>query len=325
VEIIMKILVAGAGGFIGGHLVKNLLENNCTVRAIDCKPFHEWHQIFDSSENLSLDLSLKSNCDIAASEVNQVYNLACNMGGIGFIEKHRTECMFSVLINTHLLQSSIMNKVGRYFYSSTACVYNKTKQSSINVIPLKEEDAYPALPEAGYGWEKLFSEQMCLEAANENLIQIRIARLHNVYGPHGTWFGGREKAPAAISRKIAMVNINKNDSIEIWGNGEQIRSFMHIDDCVYGIKKIMNSNIIEPINLGSSETISINNLVDIIENIAGVKTKRIYNLNAPLGVVGRSSDNTKIKNYLNWEPSISLKNGLKTTYDWIYQQCKNQF
>jgi GDP-D-mannose 3',5'-epimerase len=321
----MKILVAGAGGFIGGHLVKNLLENNCIVRAIDCKPFHEWHQIFDLAENIILDLSFKHNCDLAVSEVNQVYNLACNMGGIGFIQNHRTECMFSVLINTHLLQSSIANKVSRYFYSSTACVYNTKKQSSIHVIPLKEEDAYPALPEAGYGWEKLFSEQMCLEAAKENLIQIRIARLHNVYGPYGTWFGGKEKAPAAISRKIAIVNLNQNDSIEIWGNGEQIRSFMYIDDCVCGIKKIMNSNIVEPINLGSSEAISINNLVNIIENIAGVKAKRIYNLNAPSGVVGRSSDNTKIKNYLNWEPSISLKNGLKITYDWIYQQCKNQF
>ena len=321
----MKILVTGAGGFIGGHLVKSLLSEGHAIRAVDCKPLNEWHQLFTDAENLSLDLTLKDNCDHAAHEVNEIYSLACNMGGIGFIETHRMDCMFSILINAHLLQSAIRNGVSKYFYSSTACVYNKTKQSSTNVVPLKEEDAYPALPEAGYGWEKLFTEQLCLEVAKESSLKIRIARFHNVYGPFGTWFGGREKAPAAMCRKVAMVKLGQSDCIEIWGDGNQMRSFMHIDDCIIGIKKIMTSNIEEPINLGSSEVISINDLADIVEDIAGVKAGRKHDLAAPLGVMGRSSDNTKIKSYLGWEPSIPLGQGLEGTYNWIYQQCKSQF
>lgn len=320
----MQVLVAGAGGFIGGHLVKALLAEGKAVRAVDIKPFKEWHQISPEAQNHSLDLSLQEACAFVACDVEEVYNLACNMGGIGFIERHRLDCMFSVLINTHLLQAALRHGVKKYFFASTACVYNTQKQSTSIVVPLREEDAYPALPEQGYGWEKLFAEQLCLTAAQESLLQVRIARLHNVYGPFGTWDGGREKAPAAICRKVAMVQLGKAEAVEIWGDGSQLRSFMFIDDCIKGIKKIMNSNITEPINLGSAELVSINQLVDKVEAVAGIQVRRIYKENMPLGVVGRNSDNTKIKALLGWEPNTLLVDGLRQTYSWVYEQCQNQ-
>ena len=317
----MKTLVTGAGGFIGGHLVRRLVASGADVRSVDCKPFSEWHQLSGQAENLSLDLSLKENCDLATEGAEQVISLACNMGGIGFIEKNRLDCMLSVLINAHLIQSSIRRGVGKYFFSSTACVYNTLRQNTTQVVALREEDAYPAMPEAGYGWEKLFTENLCLEAARQTGMEVRVARLHNVYGPHGAWSGGREKAPAAICRKVALAKLGMRDEIEIWGDGSQMRSFMYVDDCVDGICKIMDSDIDEPINLGSSEVVSINQLVDLVEEIAEVKLRRSYDLTAPLGVVGRNSDNTKILENLGWEPKTKLKDGLINTYDWIYKQC----
>jgi len=321
----MKILITGGGGLIGGHLAKSLIADGHTVRVVDIKPICEWYQHFDEAENIMLNLSVKENCDQAVKGIDEIYNLACNMGGIGFIENHKSACMFSVLINTNLLYSAIQSGVSKYFFSSTACVYNTLKQSTTSVIALKEEDAYPALPEEGYGWEKLFSEQLCLSVAKENLIQVRIARFHNVYGPYGAWTGGREKSPAALCRKISLVKLNKSNFIEIWGNGNQMRSYMYVDDCIDGIKRIMKSQIKEPINLGSSELVSINHLVKTIEDIAGVKVEKKYNSSAPIGVMGRNSDNTKIKEYLKWEPSTSLSNGLKPTFNWIHEECQKQF
>jgi nucleoside-diphosphate-sugar epimerase len=249
-----------------------------------------------------------------------VFNLAADMGGMGFIENNRALCMLSVLITTHLLMASHHVGVGRFFYSSSACVYNAEKQKSVDVIPLREEDAYPAMPEDGYGWEKLFSERMCRHFREDFGLQTRVARFHNVYGPYGTYDGGREKAPAAICRKIIQAKLSGKQEIEVWGDGTRTRSFMYIDECLKGIQAIMDSEILEPINLGSSELVTINGLVDLIEEIAGIKVKRIYNLNAPQGVNGRNSENTKIKKYLQWEPNISLRTGLRKTYEWIYDQ-----
>lgn len=316
-----RVLVAGAGGFIGGHLVAALRKKeHCHVRAVDIKPMKQWYQIFPDVENLVLDLRIKENCVQAVNGTTEVYNLAADMGGMGFIETHKADCMLSVLINTHLLLASRDVGVDRFFFASSACVYNAEKQTDPNNPGLKEQDAYPALAEDGYGWEKLFSERMCRHFREDYGLTTRVARLHNVYGPFGTYKGGREKAPAAICRKVIEAKLSGNHEIVIWGDGHQTRSFMYIDDCIKGILAIMESEIEEPINLGSSEMVSINELVDKVEAIAGVKLRRKYDLDAPKGVRGRNSDNTLIRRYLSWEPSIPLEEGLKKTYDWIYQQ-----
>jgi GDP-D-mannose 3',5'-epimerase len=315
------ILVCGAGGFIGGHLVKNLLAGGAAeIRAVDIKPLDDWYQVHPGIENLTFDLKDKQNCYRAVEGTSAVFQLAADMGGMGFIENNRALCMLSVLINTHMLMAASDVGVQRFLYASSACVYNGEKQVSADVVPLKEEDAYPALPEDGYGWEKLFSERMCRHFEEDFHLQCRVARFHNVYGPHGTWDGGREKAPAAICRKVLEAKLSGNHQIEIWGDGHQTRSFMYIDDCIRGVKSIFESDIHEPINLGSSELVTINQLVDLVEEIADIKLERTYNLHAPRGVNGRNSDNTKIRQYLGWEPSIRLRDGMAKTYAWIEKQ-----
>jgi len=283
-------------------------------------PLNEWYQKFDDVENLILDLNEKQSCEVTARGATDIYNLAANMGGMGFIENNKALCMLSVLINTHMLQAAVDQKVERFFYSSSACVYNADKQKSFEAPSLKEEDAYPAMAEDGYGWEKLFSERMCRHFREDFCLYTRIARFHNVYGPFGTWDGGREKAPAAICRKVIEAKLTGRHEIDIWGSGEQTRSFMFIDDCLKGIDLIMSSSILEPTNLGSSEAVTINQLVDLAEEFAGIKLRRKYNLNAPKGVNGRNSDNTLIKKLINWEPDTSLRTGLELTYRWIYDQ-----
>lgn len=319
------ILVAGAGGFIGGHLVARLLaRGHRNVRAVDIKPIGEWYQVFREADNRVLDLKSLANCRTAVAGVARIYNLAADMGGMGFIETHKAECMLSVLINTHLLMAAREAEVERYFYASSACVYAAGKQTEADVTALKEEDAYPAMPEDGYGWEKLFSERMCRHFREDYGVATRVARFHNVYGPHGTWDGGREKAPAAMCRKVIQAKLSGRHEIEIWGDGEQTRSFMYVDDCLTGSLAIMGSQIAEPLNLGSSELVSINRLVDIVEKLAGVKLKRRYNLDAPKGVRGRNSDNTLILAKLGWEPSIRLEDGMEKTYRWIWDQMTAQ-
>jgi len=316
-------VVCGGGGFIGGHLVADLLrQGHKDVRSVDVKPFKEWYQKLPQAENLRLDLREKEACEKALKGAHTVYNLAADMGGMGFIENNRALCMLTVLINTHLCMAAKKYKVKRYFYASSACVYAADKQTDPNVTALKESDAYPAMPEDGYGWEKLFSERMCRHFREDFGLTTRVARFHNVYGPLGTYQGGREKAPAAICRKVIEAKLSGKHKIEIWGDGHQTRSFMYIDDCLKGTQAILASDIIEPLNLGSSELVSINQLVDIVEDIAGLKLKRSYNLTAPKGVNGRNSDNTLIKKLLGWEPGIKLRDGLEKTYAWIYDQME---
>jgi nucleoside-diphosphate-sugar epimerase len=315
------ILVAGAGGFIGGHLVADLLRRGrANIRAVDVKPLEQWFQVFDQVENVCADLKDLEACRHACREAAEVYNLAADMGGMGFIENNKALCMLSVLINTHLLTAAREMGAARYFYASSACVYNADKQKSAEVAPLKEEDAYPAMPEDGYGWEKLFSERMCRHFREDFGLATRCARFHNVYGPHGTWEGGREKAPAAVCRKVIHAKLTGRHEIDIWGDGRQTRSFMYIDDCIHGIDRITHSRIEEPINLGSSELVTINGLVDIVEDIAGVKLRRAYDLGAPKGVNGRNSDNARIREHLGWEPGTRLRDGLERTYAWIYDE-----
>jgi GDP-D-mannose 3', 5'-epimerase len=320
-------VITGAGGFIGGNLIASFRkQGHRNIRAVDVKPMEHWYQKFDDVENLTLDLNDKENCEITAKGATEVYNLAANMGGMGFIEKNKALCMLSVLINTHMLMAARKHGVERFFYSSSACVYNGDLQHTSDdgdrfIAPaLKESDAYPALAEDGYGWEKLFSERMCRHFMEDFGLRVRVARFHNVYGPWGTWFGGREKAPAAICRKVIEAKMNGKHEIAIWGTGHQTRSFMYIDDCIKGIELITNSEILEPINLGSSEAVSINQLVDIVEDIAGIKLRRNYEPGEPKGVNGRNSDNTLIAKHLGWEPGISLHSGLEATYAWIYDQ-----
>jgi GDP-D-mannose 3', 5'-epimerase len=316
-----KILVCGAGGFIGGHLIAELRrQGNKNLRAVDKKPLDEWYQRFDDVENYQLNLERLDDCDKAVQGCDWVYNLAADMGGMGFIELNKALCMLSVLINTHLLLAAKKYGVERFFFSSSACVYNGDKQTDPNVTALKEEDAYPGLPEDGYGWEKLFSERMCRHFREDFGIQTRVARYHNVYGPNGTYDGGREKAPAAVCRKVITAKLSGKPEIEIWGSGEPTRSFMYIDDCLHGTQMLTKSDFVEPINIGSSELVSINQLVDIVEHIAGVKLKRSYNLSAPKGVNGRNSDNTLIKKAFGWEPSTRLRDGMERTYRWIYDE-----
>ena len=316
-----KAVVCGAGGFIGGHLVQSLLNNGVEViRAVDIKPFDEWYQVSKDVESLQLDLKDKDSCLKAAAGANVIFQLAADMGGMGFIENNKALCMLSVLTNTHMLMAARDKGVERFFYSSSACVYNADKQTNPNVVALKEEDAYPALPEDGYGWEKLFSERMCRHFEEDYGLQSRVARYHNVYGPLGTWTGGREKAPAAVCRKVIEAKHSGSNQIEIWGDGKQTRSFMYIDDCTKGTQMIAESEIHEPLNLGSDELVTINQLVDIAEEIAGVRLKRNYKLDAPKGVNGRNSDNTLIQQKLNWAPSIKLREGLAKTSAWIEEE-----
>ena len=317
------VLVAGAGGFIGGWLVEPFIKKGYrNIRAVDVKPFSEWHQRFGEVENLSLNLELLDNCRIAVKDTEHIYNLAADMGGMGFIENNKAACMLSVLINTHLLIAARENKTENFFYASSACVYNGDKQSNVKNPGLKESDAYPALPEDGYGWEKLFSERMCKHFLEDYGLKTRVARYHNVYGPRGTYSGGREKAPAAICRKVIEAKKSGLHEINIWGDGEQTRSFTYIDDTVKGTQLIMHSTIGEPINLGSDQMVSINQLVTLVEEIAGLKLKRIYDLSAPKGVRGRNSDNTFIQSNLGWSPSIRLELGIEKTYEWIYNEMK---
>lgn len=316
------VVVAGGGGFIGGHLVGDLLAQGFSVRSVDVKPVADWHQVHDAAENVVADLSLLENAMAQTDGVREVYMLAADMGGMGFIENNKAACMLSVLTSTHMLQAAQAHGVERYFYSSSACVYAADKQTSAEVTPLKEAAAYPAMPEDGYGWEKLFSERMCRHYLEDYGLTTRVARYHNVYGPHGTWSGGREKAPAAVCRKVATAVLTGQHQIEIWGDGEQTRSFMYIDDCVQGTQMILRGDSHEPVNLGSSELVSINGLVDIVEGIAGVRCDRRYRLDAPQGVRGRNSDNTQILATYGWEPSIPLNDGLEKTYRWVYDQVK---
>ena len=317
------ILVGGAGGFIGGALVRYFHDKGFTrIRAVDKKPLPHWYQRTPGVEGLCMDLSDEANCRVAVRDAVEVYNLAADMGGMGFIERFRIECLRSILINTHLIEAAYRAGVQRYFFSSSACAYNVKLQDDPNCRALKESDAYPAFSERGYGWEKLLSEMFCQEYWAERGLRTAIARFHNVYGPWGTWDGGREKAPAAICRKVIEAKNSGQKKIVIWGDGKQTRSFMYIDDCTKGIDMIMHSDqlIATPINLGTSELVSINDLVSIVENIGGIKLKRKYDLDAPRGVAGRNSDNTFIKQMLDWEPDTPLRKGLKVTYNWIAQQ-----
>jgi GDP-D-mannose 3', 5'-epimerase len=317
------IVIAGAGGFIAGSLTRYFAEQGYTnIRAVDRKPLPDWYLRVPGVESISMDLSHEQNAIEAVRGATEVYNLAADMGGMGFIEHFRVECLRSILVNTHLTEASWRAGVKRYFFSSSACAYNTELQKSPHVIALKESDAYPAMAERGYGWEKLISEMFCEEYWAERGLETHIARFHNIYGPNGTWFGGREKAPAAMCRKVLEAQDSGDLRIEIWGDGEQTRSFCYIDDCLHGIDLIMHSDdlIATPINLGSSELVSINELVSIVEDIAGVKLERHYDLDAPKGVAGRNSDNTFIRQVLDWEPNTPLRDGMAATYAWIADQ-----
>jgi GDP-D-mannose 3', 5'-epimerase len=314
------VVVAGGGGFIGGHLVRDLVRQGMRVRAVDMKPLDAWYQVAPEAESCVLDLSERGACEQAVTGASRVFNLAADMGGMGFIENNKALCMLSVLINTHMLMAARAAGVERFFFSSSACVYAAERQTSPDVTALAEGDAYPAMPEDGYGWEKLFSERMCRHFLEDFGFQTRVARYHNVYGPFGTYDGGREKAPAAICRKVIAAKLAGSNEIEIWGDGEQTRSFMYVDDCVYGTQRLTGSDVTEPINVGSSELVTINQLVSIVEEIAAVELKRNYKLDAPQGVRGRNSDNTLIVEKLGWEPSISLQDGMERTYRWIHDQ-----
>jgi len=318
-DISKKILVVGAGGFIGGHLIKRLLSNGNKIVASDIKPKEYWFQDFDEVENYyEMDMKDISNCRKVIQGIDYVFNMACNMGGMGFIENNKAECMQSVLINTNLLIACNENKVQRYFFSSSACAYNTKKQEDVFIDGLKEEDAYPANPEDGYGWEKLFSERMCRHFQEDYGLEVRVARYHNIYGPFGTYDGGREKAPAALCRKVIQSKKENKDIIDVWGDGEQTRTFLYVDECVEGTLRLFESDHSDPINIGSDEQVSINQMIGIIEDISGInKLNKNYQLDKPKGVRGRSSNNDLIKKVLNWSYQMSLKDGLMKTYDWI--------
>ena len=321
------IVIGGAGGFIAGALARRFHDQGFTrIRAIDKKPLPQWYQRVPGVECLCLDLSNEKNCRRACEGAAEVYNLAADMGGMGFIERFRIECLRSILINTHMIESAYRAGARRYFFSSSACAYNVELQKRPDAAALKESDAYPAMAERGYGWEKLMSEMFCQEYWAERGFETHIARFHNVYGPWGTWAGGREKAPAAICRKVIEAKDTGNKEIMIWGDGHQTRSFMYIDDCVEGIDMIMHCErlIATPINLGSNFLVSINELVTLAEGIGGIRLDRKYDLDAPKGVGGRNSDNTFIRQVLGWEPSTPLKDGLKKTYAWIEKQYRDR-
>jgi len=321
-----KILVVGAGGFIGGHLVKKLLANGNQIVCCDIKPKEYWFQDFDQAENYyEADMKDINNCRKVTPKVNYVFNMACNMGGMGFIENNKAECMQSVLINTNLLIACKEEKIEKYFFSSSACAYNKSKQQDVFIEGLKEEDAYPADPEDGYGWEKLFSERMCRHFQEDYGIQVRIARYHNIYGPYGTYDGGREKAPAALCRKVINAKKNNERKIDVWGDGKQTRTFLYVDDCVEGTLRLFESDYSEPVNIGSDEQVSINQMLEVIESISGIdKLERNYQLDKPKGVRGRSSNNDLVKKVLNWSYTIKLKDGLEKTYNWISSEINKE-
>jgi nucleoside-diphosphate-sugar epimerase len=315
------IVVTGAGGFVGGHLVADLCRSGYRrLRSVDVKPTGDWCQLSPDAENLQLDLRNAVACHQAARGARYVFNLAADMGGMGFIETHKADCMLAVMINTNMLLAARDHDVDRYFFSSSACVYPDHKQVRPDVTPLKESEAYPAMPEDGYGWEKLFGERMCRHFYEDFGLQTRVARYHNIYGPWCTYDGGREKAPAAICRKVVTALLTGRHEIEIWGDGEQTRSFTYIDDCVYGTHALMASDMYEPVNLGSDEIVTINRLVDIVEEIAGLRLQRRYNENAPKGVRGRNSDNGLIRRTLGWAPSVTLLEGMHKTYRWIHDE-----
>lgn len=316
----MTVLVTGAGGFIGGHLVADLIAAGKDVRAVDVKAQDEWHQVHGDAENIVADCADMGDAHKIAIGTDEIYNLAADMGGMGFIENNKAECMLSVLQSTNMLVAARDAGTARLFYSSSACVYAGDKQTDPNVTALKEADAYPADPEDGYGWEKLFSERMARHFREDFGIETRVARYHNVYGPEGTFEGGREKAPAALSRKIAMAKLSGDHTIGVWGDGEQSRSFMYIDDCVRGTQEILAGDNVEPVNLGSAELVTINQMIGILEDIAGITVTKEHDLTAPQGVRGRNSDNTMFHSIYGWEPSISLRDGLEKTYGWIYDQ-----
>jgi len=319
------VLVAGAGGFIGGHLVNELRRRgHKQIRAVDIKPYEEWYQLFDDVDNRTMDLADRAACEQAATGTRHIFNLAADMGGMGFIELNKAACMLTVLINTHMLMAARKAGAERFFFSSSACVYTAEKQTSAAVTPLSEPDAYPAMPEDGYGWEKLFSERMCRHFTEDFGLVTRVARYHNVYGPHGTYDGGREKAPAAVCRKVVQALLSDSGEIEIWGDGEQTRSFTYIDDCLEGTLRLMQSGVGEPLNIGSDQLVTINELVDIVEKIAGVTLRRRYKLDAPKGVRGRNSDNTLIRQRLGWAPSVRLEDGMRRTFEWIKNEMTNK-
>ena len=320
----MKCLIAGAGGFIGGHLMKRLQLDGHEIICADIKPISLWFQVSDKNKNLSIDLKDFSNCLQVCDGVDYIFNLACNMGGMGFIENNKAECMLSVLINTNLLRAGLQNKISKYYFSSSACVYNASKQNDTFIDGLKEEDAYPAMPEDGYGWEKLFSERMCRHFYEDFGLDVRIARYHNIYGPEGTYDGGREKAPAALCRKIINAKLKKEKNIEVWGDGKQTRSFLYIDDCIEATMSVFNSDFTDVFNIGSEEQVSINQMIGKIEEIADYKVERKYDVSKPKGVRGRSSDNSLINSKINWSPKFSLNDGLEKTYNWIYSSIVNQ-
>ena len=320
----MKCLIAGAGGFIGGHLMKRLQLDGHEIICADIKPISSWFQISDKNKNLSLDLKDFKNCLQVCDGVDYIFNLACNMGGMGYIENNKAECMLSVLINTNLLRAGLQNKIKKYYFSSSACVYNASKQNDTFIVGLKEEDAYPAMPEDGYGWEKLFSERMCRHFYEDFGLNVRIARYHNIYGPEGTYDGGREKAPAALCRKIINAKLKKEKNIEVWGDGKQTRSFLYIDDCIEATMSVFDSDFTDVFNIGSEEQVSINQMIDKIEKIADHKVERKYDISKPKGVRGRSSDNSLINSKINWSPKFSLNDGLEKTYNWIYSSIVNQ-
>jgi len=315
-----RILVTGAGGFIGGFLVKRLLNDGNSVVAADIKPFSEWYQIHTCRNYENTDLRNIDACLLVSQNVDEIYNLACSMGGMGFIANNRIECLHNVEIISNMLKAIVKNNVKRLFQSSSACVYSEFKQTDPDNPGLKECDAWPAQPEPCYGLEKLYGEEFCLWYRKELGLETRIARFHNVYGPHGTFDGGREKAPAAITRKVIAAKLSGNHKIDIWGDGNQTRSFMHINDCIEGTRRLMDSDFYQPLNIGSSELVTINQLVSIVEKIAGIELERNYNLNAPQGVRGRNSDNTLIKEVLEWEPNVSLQEGMENLYVWIHEQ-----
>ena len=320
-----KILVVGAGGFIGGHLVNKLIKDENFIIAADIKPREHWFQEFEKAKNyFSIDMKEIENCRKVVKNVDYVFNMACNMGGMGFIENNKAECMQSVLINTNLLIACKEFGIKKYFFSSSACAYNQSIQQEVFIEGLKEDDAYPADPEDGYGWEKLFSERMCRHFMEDYGIQVRIARYHNIYGPYGTFDGGREKAPAALCRKIIKAKKESKNEIEVWGDGMQTRTFLYVDDCIEGTLRLFESDYSDPVNIGSDEQVSINQMIEIIEGISGLKKlKKIYQLDKPKGVRGRSSNNDLVKKVLNWSYKIKLKEGLEKTYNWISSEINN--